>query len=112
MKRPLGITLVSLLSFLNGALILVFAVMLLLNEPTASKYWLGIIEIVLGLLYFITGYGLWRLKNWGLGLAMLLQVLSVAISLGDLRPGFVGGLLILSYLAFSPTVKKVFRDET
>ncbi len=111
MKRPLGITLVSLMSFLNGALILVFAYLLLSDSSLAIEVWLGIVEIVIGVLYFVSAYGLWRLKNWGLGLALLLQVVSVAISLDDLRPGFVGGLLILSYLAFSPTVKKVFRDH-
>lgn len=111
MKRPGGITFVSILSWLNGLLIIGFAVFFLSSDDVGNDQWIGIAEIVIGLLYFVSGYGLWKLKNWGLGLALLLQIFSIALSIYDIHPGFIGGLLILSYLAFSPTVKKAFSSN-
>lgn len=61
---------------------------------------------ILGVVYFLVARGLWRLKNWARiafivlnGLSMLLAI-AMAVSLPDLAPGVVVGLVIGGYVIY------------
>ena len=75
MKRPLIITIISILLWL------VSIVHLLLAIVPHPERWTMIVRLTLAVIFATSGIGLWKLRNWARILMMLLLVLNAAGSL-------------------------------
>jgi len=86
-KRPIGITLLSLLSYLTAMASIVsvglpFPIMGTTVEGTYSSF----MSVILSIISFALGYGLWNLKIYAWWLAIALNIFSlVSISLHYFR---------------------------
>lgn len=64
----------------------------------------GVIAILIGILYAITGWGLWNLKSWARIVAIILGILS----LFNFPIGTIIGIVVLWYL-FKTDIKTAFQ---
>jgi uncharacterized membrane protein (DUF2068 family) len=125
--RPDGVSLLAILFYLLAALSLIGGIFLvaasdslvdLVEEEATTDIpdWVmnnmrdlltvgGVIAIIIGLFYAITGWGLWNLKSWSRLVAIILAV----ISLLNIPIGTIIGLVVLWYL-FKPEIKQAFHD--
>lgn len=95
MTKPVGVRIIAICSFLAAAVIAIWGIrpMLLLVYPmvkTSNGGSNGLAEIaalvlllsfVFGVLHLLTGWGLWRLKNWARVLAIVLYTFAAAFEL-------------------------------
>jgi len=138
MQRPTGVAVIAILSFLFAGLCVLGALLffvggafvgqILANMPGISALGgsivaaVGVVFLLIGALYAITGYGLWALKNWGRVIMIVLMSLGLVFGLIGLVAVFsnftagmaVGQVIrlvicawILWYL-FQPNVKQAF----
>src|SRR5262245_61360082 len=87
MNRPLGVTILAVLAFINGVLSILGGLFLsgMAGAATAqgsagagsAVMAVGIVSIVLGVLYLICGFGLWTLKPWAWTLAIVVNILAL-----------------------------------
>jgi multiple sugar transport system permease protein len=75
MKRPLNVIIISALLWIAGV------VHLLLAVAPHTERWAVVVRLVLALVFALTGFGLWRLRNWARVVLMLLLVLNAGGSL-------------------------------
>jgi|GEM_PF-754335 len=107
-QRPAGVTILAILAFIGGVLNiisgLVFALFLAF-DPVLGGVWIGLggVMIVIGVLYFLVGWGLWNLKPWARTVSIVLAI----ISLIGFPIGTILGIIILWYL-FKPEIKAAF----
>lgn len=109
-ERPLGVTLIAILQFLQSIVLLgTGAVALLAGLVYIFLAAIGIIVVVIGLIGFYIGLGLWNLRSWAWTWAVILNILGLIVSLAN--PGWVSvvlSLVIVIYL-FQPDIKARFR---
>ncbi len=67
---------------------------------------LGAIIIIIGLIDFLVGYGLWTLKPWARTVAIVFAV----IGLISFPIGTIISIIVLWYL-FKPEIKEVFQQK-
>lgn len=112
-KRPIGVTIISILSFLaglaeiGGGFLLIGVAALVGTTPDPAIYGpfaaiLGIVGGVLLLLGIVTlavAIGLWRMRSWAWWVAIIVNLISVIISIGTFSwVSLVFPLIILIYL--------------
>ncbi len=116
MARPIGVTILAVLSILAAIFFLIVgpfallaaAVAGLTPEEVQMLQLIGAVTLVLGIFYLVSGYGLLRLTVWGWWLAIVVNFISVistivqvvidpAAFLGQII-GLVIALIILGYL--------------
>jgi hypothetical protein len=125
--RPMGITILAVLSAIGGVLGILGGVALvglggLAAASTGSAAFFGL-GAVWGILLLATAiaslvfaYGAWTLKPWAWPLGVALQVISLAlaaltiISGGDISSQIIGIAIsaIILYYLFQPNIKAVF----
>ena len=116
MARPIGVTILAVLSILAGIVFLILGSLGLLVTAiaglTAAEVQLlqavGALGVVLGILYFVSGVGLLRLTVWGWWLAIVVNIgsiisstVQVVINPADIVGTIIGlviALIILGYL--------------
>jgi hypothetical protein len=83
-KRAAGVTIVAALFSLGGAMGLLFSVVLLVqgDRPAGAMLW-AVGGVVLALLAFAAGWGLWNLKRWARSLAIAAGVLALLAQIGS-----------------------------
>ena len=105
-ERPGGLTLLAVSAAIQGLIVLVLGVFL----PTD---W-NLIPLVLGLLYFVCAYGLYRLNPWGWILGVVLQIASLLGALISILSGeSIGGQLsnmMLPLISLSILFRADFRE--
>ncbi len=116
MARPIGVTILAILSILAAIFFLIVGPLALLAAAVAGLtpeevqmlQFIGAVTLVLGIFYLVSGYGLLRLTVWGWWLAIVVNFISVistivqvvidpAAFLGQII-GLVIALIILGYL--------------
>ena len=109
-ERPLGVTLIAILQFLQSIALLGAGALLLFGGlvlPFLAAIGIGL--AVIGLIGFYVGLGLLNLRSWAWTWAVVLNILGLIISLAN--PGWVSVLLslvIVIYL-FQPDIKNRFK---
>ena len=116
MARPIGVTILAVLSILAGILFLIFGPLALIASAVAGLtpervlllQALGAFMVVLGLVYLVSAVGLLRLTVWGWWLAIVVNFIAIISNIvqGVTEPadflaltvGVVLALIILSYL--------------
>ena len=90
-KRPLGLTIIAILTLIAGVLAL-FGGIIGLGVSTVSSEleglaFLGIIATIIGIITLPAGYGLLKGKKWGWTLAIVLNIISVPLALAGVAGG-------------------------
>lgn len=126
MSRPDGITLLSMLFWVLAILAIIGGIFMLgaknaiidimeeegdvsqsvIDFVDSILIVIGLIAFIIGILYLITGWGLWTLKPWARIIAIVLAI----ISLFNFPVGTIIGIIILWYL-FKPEIKEVFQKQ-
>jgi len=118
-ERPLLITIVSVLYFVAGVLMFLFAAWVFYDGITAETLndtgtAVGVIAAVIGLISFVIGAGFW--KGWriiwyiAVVVGMLGLLFCVLMIVSNSPLGFVGLVIqaLLLYYIYKPNVKKFF----
>jgi len=133
-KRPIIVSILSILVIIGAIFEIVAGGMLLLVGITGVKsstdiiagisillIILAIFFLILGIIGIFVGWGLWKGKNWAriayiiigtLGLLISLTSTIMSPTITSILTGIVGmvlPILIISYLLFSKKVKSYFR---
>jgi hypothetical protein len=112
MERPTGVTILAVLAFLGGVLLLVFGLalgsMFSFLYSGAAGTGIAALLVVFALIQFGVGYGYWVGATWAWWLGIIAAVLDV-ISIVTLNVfGLIIGIIMLYYLT-RPHVKAWFH---
>ncbi len=128
-KAPVFVKILSILYFINAAMSVLGAIIVIVSFRSFEQYFpavslggyfLGGVLIALGILSLAIGWGLWKGKNWGRILLVILAVISVFGSLYFTITGGIVGLpsfiiilvlngAIVGYLMFNKKSKEFFK---
>jgi hypothetical protein len=126
LERPTGITVLSILALVSGAIGILSWLTMLTGKPiwgaggaafVGGAYDFWTVLILLSVLQVAFAYGAWTLKPWGWWLGVALQVSSIAFALlyVVLGSSFAAQMLnilisaVLLYYLFSTSVRHAFR---
>ncbi len=107
--RPLGVTILAIFQFLGG-LSMIFLGSLMFLVPFIGMI-LGMVFVLLGLFYFVVGYGLFSMKSWAWIWAIITNVLGLILNLFQLPLSMLSiviNLIVILYLNQSD-IKSRFR---
>jgi uncharacterized membrane protein (DUF2068 family) len=121
-KRPLGITIIAILVFIQAVIEIIFGIFVFVGSTLASPavgLLLGWIPLAIGVISFIVAWGLWTLKPWAYWVTLILEIISIISNLFNLgQPnhslfGVISGglvsLIIVIYLLVDGNVRRAFR---
>ncbi|MFW9833236.1 MAG: hypothetical protein ACFFEK_04520 [Candidatus Thorarchaeota archaeon] len=85
-ERPLGVTIIAVLQMLSAIILLVSGGLSMVAALALGPFgflfvFLGAIFLIIGIIGFIIGYGLWTLKGWAWMVAFILNLLSVILAI-------------------------------
>lgn len=127
--RPIGVSILSVLAYIGAVFTLIGGIAMVagstlvstLIEKLVPEYaswstagvalllFLGIVFILLAVLDYFIGRGLWNGKNWARILVLIFLVLSILSSLSALDiVSIVIAALLIWYLGFNQNVKNYF----
>ena len=108
-KRPIGVAIIAILSFLAGLVEILGGVALLglaaLGATAGAGFLaafagiIGGVLLILGLITLAVAIGLWRMRSWAWWIALIVNLISIVLSIGT--AGYVGvifPLIIVIYL--------------
>jgi hypothetical protein len=125
-QRPLGITIIAILSAIGAIFLLLGGLALValsgfVGVAVGSGLLAGLggviggVLVILGLLYFVIAYGFWSGKGWAWTLGVALMVISIIVNLAAVAGiGSTGSIvdiiinLVILYYLFRPHVKAFF----
>ncbi len=127
-ERPLGVTILAVLSILGGILFLLLGILAsVLGAAFAGTMMtgmkglplfifaaVGVVFIILGLIELVVGWGLWKGASWAWWVTVILNGLGVILALVSLAGGNVGGIVtliidaVILYYFLKPHVKAFF----
>ena len=105
--RPTGVSILAVLYFIDGILTIVSGLLVasLFSFFPALFLICGAVGVVIGLLFFLVGWGLWTLQPWARTAAIILAILG----LFNFPIGTVISIIVLIYL-FQPEIKAAFGE--
>src|SRR6266568_944541 len=112
MGRPTLVTVIVILHFVGGALMLLGAVGMIvpaIGSQSSERVPLvifGIVLLILGALSLAAGVGLWKMREWG----RTLQIVLACIGLLGIPLGTIISILLLVYFT-RPHVKLLFSGK-
>jgi len=133
-QRPLGVTIISVLTILGGIGFLATGIVPLVTTPFLSDIGIdsnvspavlvglssgiGIALIVLGLAYFVMAYGLWKGKGWAWSITVVLSFIGIALGVVSIVTGNIGAIFhviinaVILYYLYRTHVKMFFGKTT
>ena len=127
---PLGVKIISVLNYVNAVLSvligLLFIILALTNYnitipetgeqvSTIAIVVLSVLLIIVGVISFFIGRGLWKGQNWARITSIILSAIGVVFAAASLTTGglsnafgLVINVIVAGYLAFNKKVKKAF----
>lgn len=106
-NRPLGVTIIAVLTAIGGIIFLASGAVLLLIG-------IGIIFLALGIAYLVMAYGLWIGKPWAWTITLILSVIGIILAVISISFGNIGSILsiiihaVVIYYLYRPNVKVYF----
>jgi uncharacterized membrane protein HdeD (DUF308 family) len=106
-NRPLGVTIIAVLTAIGGIIFLASGAALLLIG-------IGIIFLALGIAYLVMAYGLWTGKPWAWTITLILSVIGIILAGISISFGNIGSILsiiihaVVIYYLYRPNVKVYF----
>ncbi len=127
-NRPTGVTILAILNILGGLLFLLAAAgsafagpfisaalpSSMLSHASSILGIIGLFLAVLGIIFLIVGYGLWKGMNWAWWLSVILLALGVianglsllSANISAILPFIIGAIIL--YYVTRPRVKSYF----
>lgn len=105
--RPLGVTIIAILTAIVGIVSLASGAALLIIG-------IGIISLVLGVAFLVVAYGLWTGKRWAWTITLILSVIGIIVAIASLAVGDMGAIVriiihgVVIYYLYRPNVKSFF----
>lgn len=105
--RPLGVTLIAILTAIGGIIFLASGLVLLLVG-------IGIILLALGIAYLVMAYGLWKGRGWAWTITLILSAIGIIVAIVSVAAGNVSAIIsiiiqgIVIYYLYRPNVKAFF----
>jgi hypothetical protein len=117
--RPLGVTIIAILTIIGGIGFLASGIAAVVATPFLSDMgglsaWIGAALIVLGIAYFVMAYGLWKGKGWAWTITVILSFIGIALGVVSIAIGNIGAIFhiiinaIVVYYLYRPHVKVFF----
>jgi uncharacterized membrane protein HdeD (DUF308 family) len=103
--RPLGVTLIAILTAIGGIIFLASGLVLLI---------VGIILLALGIAYLVMAYGLWKGRGWAWTITLILSAIGIIVAIVSVAAGNVSAIIsiiiqgIVIYYLYRPNVKAFF----
>lgn len=115
-ERPTGVTIISLLIIVGGALGIIGGLLAVLSSDDSALAGVGIGTLIVAVAQLVVGIGLWTLQKWAWTLAILVLGIRIVV---DLVAVFLGGNLltvivslvingVLLWYLFRPNVQRAF----
>ena len=105
--RPLGVTIIAILTIIGGLIFLASGLVLLIIG-------IGIILLTLGIAYLVMAYGLWKGKGWAWTITLILSAIGIVVALLSIAAGNIGAIFsivihgVVIYYLYRPNVKAFF----
>jgi uncharacterized membrane protein HdeD (DUF308 family) len=105
--RPLGVTIIAVLTIIGGLIFLASGLVLLIIG-------IGIILLALGIAYLVMAYGLWKGKGWAWTITLILSAIGIVVALISIAAGNIGAIFsivihgVVIYYLYRPNVKAFF----
>jgi uncharacterized membrane protein HdeD (DUF308 family) len=105
--RPVGVTIVAILTVIGGLIFLGFGLLFLI-------FGIGIILLALGIAYMVMAYGLWKGKGWAWTITLILSAIGIVVALISIAAGNIGAIFsivihgVVIYYLYRPNVKAFF----
>ena len=118
-QRPLGVTIIAILTAIGGIVFLATGIAGVVASPFVSEFSglsaaTGIISLLLGIAYLVMAYGLWKGKRWAWTITLILSVIGIILAVASIAVGNVGAIVsiiihgIVIYYLYRPNVKAFF----
>ena len=105
--RPLGVTIVAILTAIGGLIFLGSGLVLLIVG-------IGVILLALGIAYLVMAYGLWNGRGWAWTITLILSVIGIVVAIASIAAGNVSAIIsiiihaVVIYYLYRPNVKEFF----
>ena len=105
--RPLGVTIVAILTAIGGLIFLGSGLVLLIVG-------IGVILLALGIAYLVMAYGLWNGRGWAWTITLILSVIGIVVAIASIVAGNVSAIIsiiihaVVIYYLYRPNVKAFF----
>jgi uncharacterized membrane protein HdeD (DUF308 family) len=105
--RPLGVTIVAVLTAIGGLIFLGSGLVLLIVG-------IGVILLALGIAYLVMAYGLWNGRGWAWTITLILSVVGIVVAIASIVAGNVSAIIsiiihaVVIYYLYRPNVKAYF----
>ena len=117
--RPLGVTIIAILTIIGGIGFLASGIAAVVAAPFLSDMeglsaGIGAALIALGIAYFVMAYGLWKGKGWAWTITLVLSFIGIAFGIASIITGNIGAVfhliinIIVVYYLYRPYVKAFF----
>ena len=106
-QRPLGVTLIAILTLIGGIIFLASGLVLLIIG-------IGIVLLALGIAYLVMTYGLWIGRGWAWTITLILSAIGIVVALVSIALGNVAAIInviihgVVIYYLYRPNVKTFF----
>jgi uncharacterized membrane protein HdeD (DUF308 family) len=106
-QRPLGVTIVAILTAIGGLIFLGSGLFLLIVG-------IGVILLALGIAYLVMAYGLWNGRGWAWTITLILSVIGIVVAIASIVAGNVSAIIsiiihaVVIYYLYRPNVKAFF----
>ncbi len=120
-KRPLGITIISILMFIQAIFEIVVGIFSffgsVIHDPL-SIFLVAWIPLIMGILLFVLAWGLWTLRPWAYWATLILEIVNIVLhffgygqthSLFAIISGGIISIIIVIYLLVDGNVRRAFR---
>lgn len=121
--RPLGVTIIAILTAIGGIVFLVSGISGIVAAPFVSDFGgvsvgIGIIFLIMGIAYLVITYGLWKGKRWAWTVTLILSVIGIILAIASIAVGNVGAIVsiiihgVVIYYLYRPNVKAFFGKQS
>ena len=106
-RRPLGVTIVAILTAIGGLIFLGSGLVLLIVG-------IGVILLALGIAYLVMAYGLWNGRGWAWTITLILSAIGIVVAIASIVAGNVSAIIsiiihaVVIYYLYRPNVKAFF----
>ena len=120
--RPLGVTIIAILTAIGGIVFLVSGIAGVIAAPFVSDFGgvsagIGIILLVIGIAFLVVTYGLWKGMRWAWTITWILSVIGIIMAIASIAVGNVGAIVsiiihgVVIYYLYRPNVKAFFGKQ-
>jgi hypothetical protein len=100
--RPLGVSIVAILTAIGGIIFLASGAVFLVIG-------IGFLFLAIGIAFLVVAYGLWRGKSWAWTITLILSVIGIILAIISLAVGNIGA--IISIIIHGVVIYYLYRSN-